>query len=353
MRLQLSLLIVVASLQVGATDCGQVIRDPGFELWCGDQLCTWKLERGSVKRVGTWNAGDSGIELEGTDTAIEQLTPVTSDDGGCLRFDLIADVEDNAEVFLNVDVEGDGTSEMHERLPASHWKPLSFTFAVGGPYDAIRFELTKAGTGRAVVAQIQAETRPAEECAGLSQLDPGPRKNGARCVDGSSCESGLCRAGFFSRSECVGCDDTHACTSGEVCGLGEPFSPMLLVPTECVPEASAQIGAECLGGFECASHICTAGRCSECVVSGDCTHGETCNPAWEAGPHVCGGGQHIGLAGEACGTDDDCASSRCDGAARSECSDGRSCASPASCPVETGLVPGACTPVGIEGGSCE
>jgi hypothetical protein len=38
---------------------------------------------------------------------------------------------------------------------------------------------------------------------------------------------------------------------------------------------------------------------------------------------------------------------------REECDDGRACATAADCPVETGLEPGHCTTVGIQGGSCQ
>ena len=370
MRLQLSLLVIAASLQVGATDCGQVIRDPGFDLWCGDALCTWKVERGSVQRVGTWHEGDAGVELVGTDSAIEQLTPVNSGDGTCLRFDLVANVEDNAEVFLNVDVEGDGTLEMHERFPASHWKPLSYTFAVAAPFDAIRFELTKAGLGKAVLAQIQAETRPAAECAGLSALDPGPRKNGARCLDAGDCASGICGESpgllpgdSFLTLACLGCDASHGCSSGETCGLGDATSPMLAVPQECVPTASREIGEKCVGNAECGSGICwlggATGVCSECVTSANCSNGETCQFTWSSpvigltGPLVCGANEHRGLAGEPCTSGADCTSGSCAGAERKECRDGRPCETPGNCPVDDGLAPGACTPVGVQGGSCE
>src|SRR5678809_894434 len=75
-----------AAGQLGATDCsGGITRDPGFDLWCGDALCTWKIERGAVRRVPTWHEADAGVELVDPDTAIEQFTPVNSGDGTCIR----------------------------------------------------------------------------------------------------------------------------------------------------------------------------------------------------------------------------------------------------------------------------
>src|SRR5262245_28270369 len=126
---------VLVTSQLGATECGQITRDSGFALWCGNSLCVWKVVRGDVRRAPTWHDADSGVELLGTDRAISQLTSVNSHDGACIRFDLVANVVETAEVSLNVDVEGDGTIDHSERVPTSSWKPVSFRLLVQGPYD--------------------------------------------------------------------------------------------------------------------------------------------------------------------------------------------------------------------------
>ena len=41
------------------------------------------------------------------------------------------------------------------------------------------------------------------------------------------------------------------------------------------------------------------------------------------------------------------------GAVRKQCTDGRRCDGAEDCPVESGLDPGACTAVGIQGGRCQ
>jgi hypothetical protein len=406
-------LCVAAASQLGATDCGQVIRDPGFDLWCGEEPCTWKLVRGDIRRVGTWNKGDSGIELVGDDAAIEQFTPVNSRDGHCIRFSMITNVEETAEVSLDVDLEGDGTVEKHEIVATSHWKPVSFLISISGLYDGIRFELNKRGPGEAVLAQIAAET--SNDCAGLPQISAGPRPNGAACSDPAECASATCiasptgapDASLFGTS-CTGCDPAVAgtCTSGESCGVGDPLSPVLAVPIKCVANGSRALGEQCIGDAECASakcsHIGSLGVCSACTTATDCG-GQSCGPSWVAnedtcfgpitclprpeppicaedeapvvkagcttgecikksachfgfpipGPNVCQPGAHAGVTGAGCGTNADCASNSCSGPPRKQCDDGRSCASPANCPVQGGLVPGPCTTVGVEGGTCD
>src|SRR5215208_1468020 len=89
MRILSTCLIVAAALQLGATTCGGgITRDPGFDLWCGESLCAWKLERGTIQRAPTWHLEDAGVELVEPGTAIEQFTPVSSRDGTCIHFDL-------------------------------------------------------------------------------------------------------------------------------------------------------------------------------------------------------------------------------------------------------------------------
>jgi hypothetical protein len=371
------LFLLAAISQLGATDCGNILRDSGFDLWCGDELCAWKVTRGEVLRVPTWNHGDHGVELVGTDTAIQQLSPVNHTDGTCIQFSLIANVSDTAEVHLVVDVEGDGEIELRERIPTSRWQKLSFNLAIAAPYDGIRFELTKRGNGTAVLANIGARIVPANDCAGLTVLDPGLRRNGAACLpnlDGvttsEDCASGLCiasptylpAAGWLFSMACAGCTPGAACGDGQVCGLGDPFSPIFAIPVQCVPLAAKELGERCLTDAECGSSICyldtsSVGVCSSCRATTDCPSGQLCSRGWSGGGLVCGARGGAVASGAPCSTDADCASGVCSGAPRDECDDGRACTSAASCPFGLGdaapLQNGACVTVGVQGGTCQ
>ena len=352
------LVLAMAATQLGATDCGRVLRDPGFDLWCGDELCSWKTVRGDVARVPTWHAGDPGVELVGEDAAISQLAPVTSGDGTCLHFELVASVDDDVEAYLALDVFGDGSIDRRERLPASKWKPLSYNLSLKAPFDGIRFELSKRGAGRAVLGRIHAEISQ-DGCEGLPPIDGGLGPLGAWCADDAGCASGLCVADaaevelFGLAKRCAACNPAlgaAACGTGLVCGLAEPTSPVRAVPLECVPAAGDPLGELCRSAAECASQICNHFVCSTCDAS--CI-GELCAPAWPIGPSVCTPGGHRRLSGEPCATDTDCASGTCNGAVRRTCEDGRPCATPGDCPPDSGLQPGACTTVGVTGGSCQ
>jgi len=360
MRIATSLIVTVAAAsQVGATDCGQITRDQGFDLWCGEVLCTWKLERGEVKRVGTWNENDPGVELVGDDVAIEQLTPVTSYDTTCIRFELVADIAETAEVHLHADVFGDGSVEYSQRLPTANWKPMSFLIPVRAPYDGVRFELTKRGSGRAVLAQLQAETATGD-CDGFTVIQPDPAPAGARCGMNDHCASGMCRyvgvsGGFGIAQLCVDCDPelgSSACPAQQVCGVDDALSRVLSPAPRCVPSASKLVGDDCRLDGECASGICNSFVCSTCDLDAPCVN-ETCGEAYANGPHVCAAGLRARTTGQPCATDGDCASNRCLGDIRKQCKDGRACTTPEQCPVEDGLAPGECTEVGVEGGRCE
>lgn len=360
-------LVVVAALaatQLGATDCGRIIKDPGFDLWCGDTLCAWKLERGTIARAPTWHTEDAGVAFAGPDDAIAQLAPVTSQDTRCIEFDLIADVATDATVVLNIDIEGDGSVERSETIPTAHWQPLTYTIAIDGPYDSVRFELAKQGGGRAVLAQIEAHT--ASNCAGIPTIHSAmPAPNGGRCGGGPDCASGVCDGGgIFAWGTCVGCTSDATCSGGDVCGLGDPVSPDVAIPIECVAP-DKELGDRCTVARECASGICARSRCSACdpdAAQPGCTGGLACGPAYtfpvDAGflpnAYVCGASSHAVATGAACGGDADCASGHCDGAVRMECAtDGRACTTAASCPVDSGLTPGHCLTVGVQGGTCQ
>ena len=355
MRIQLTLLLLAAT-QLGATDCGEVLRDPGFDLWCGEDLCTWKVVRGDARRVDTWHDGDSGVELIGTDAAISQLSPVTSGDGTCIQFDFVANVSGNVQASLNIDIFGDGSIEDSLPIPASNWEPVSFTLRFGTPFTGIRFELAKTGTGKAVFANIGA--RIVTGCESLPAIPPGLAPLGAHCTAGGGCESGICTAQsdpgslFGTSLRCAACEPGK-CPAGQVCGISEPISPALAVPLRCEPTGGSELGEQCEAHLECASGKCTGGACSTCDNA--CANGETCGPAWTFGPWVCAPGEARRTSGEACATDTDCASGRCNGGVRKACStDGRVCGNDTNCPVlDDSLTPGTCTMVGVTGGTCQ
>jgi len=363
--LYITILAAAAGSQLGATDCGQALRDSGFDLWCGDTLCAWKVERGDIKRVPTWNEGDSGVELVGSDVAIEQLSPVTSSDGTCLEVDMIANVDDDADVELDVDISDDGTIEHSERVPTSHWKPLTYQIAIAPPFSGVRFEIAKTGTGTAQLANIGAKV--VDGCGGILPVVQGPAPLGEPCIDGTGCASGLCAPsplptpfddGTSVTQVCVACTGDAACGTGKACAVTDAVSPVRAAPVECVAAGSKGLGDQCSEGAECATGICNAFACSTCSETSPCADGETCGASWPTPfgiytAYVCSPGGHVRTTGEPCAQNADCKSGTCIATGvRMQCDDGRACATAADCPF-VNLQNGPCNLVGLEGGTCQ
>lgn len=277
-------------------------------------------------------------------------------------FDLIADVELGAEVVLAIDLEGDGSVERMEQIPTAHWQPLAYAIAIAPPFDGVRFELTKRGDGRAVLAQLEARI-DATACAGLTPIvSADPRPAGGHCLAGTDCASGMCVGGVFG-GICEGCPTLGAaCGAGQVCGLAQPSAPIFAFAPTCVPSNARVLGEHCGTGAECASTICVETTCSACdPAQPTCGGGATCGPAFTVPDglvpanraYVCGAGSHAVAAGAPCGGDADCASAHCLGAVREQCVDGRACDTAFTCPTAGSLAPTTCSTVGIQGGSCE
>jgi hypothetical protein len=359
------LLGVVAASQLGATDCGEVISDPGFDLWCGEQLCSWKIARGEVDQVPTWHAGDDGVELLGTDAAIYQLAPVTSADGACLDFELLADVDVGVDLRFQVDVFGDGSIELDEQIPSADWRPLSYRFHIDGAYQGVKFWIVKNTAGHAVVAQLQARIceDPAAPGTTISGL---PAPAGARCGVAADCATGICESigGPFPPPEtCGACEIGSACPeAGDVCGLALPAAYTLTTSTACVPTASKQLGELCAVNPECADGLCVFGVCSTCWDT-SCSGGESCDVAARVPrsdglgdvpvPFVCSPAGGLRAQGEPCFADGDCTSGQCAGTPRTVCDDGRPCANDGDCPIREALEHGTCATVGVLGGTCQ
>jgi hypothetical protein len=359
------LVIAVAASQCGATECGEVLRDPGFDLWCGEQLCSWKIARGEVHQVPTWNKGDDGAELVGADTAIYQLAPVTSDDGSCIQFELIADVDPDVDLRFQADVFGDGSIELDDPIPSAQWRPLTYRFHIDGAYAGIAFWIVKRSDGHAVVAQLQAQTCGDDDTAVHVNGMPAPA--GAACSAPGECASAICTqfpGSFAAPPACGACVVGAACTdAGDVCGYAPPTAYTLGASSACVAIGSKQLGEACGVNEECADGSCSFGVCSSCF--GDsCGAGVTCDvsprvpkhtlPLFDyPAPFVCAPGAGTATAGAPCGANADCASGTCAGSPRLVCEDGRACANDADCPVVDGIDHGVCETVGVIGGTCQ
>lgn len=272
-----------------ATGCEDIISDPNFHTWCGDQLCSWKLESGQIRKAPTWHKNDTGVELLDSSaasrvTAISQV--VKGSTYTCLEFSVIADVAAEAQVYLEVDFGADGTAELEQQIAAVGFRVQKTQVTAPANYTGIKFTLAKRGSGRAVLAQMDVKsvttcTAPRlalkKQALGTKCALRGIDQSGfdyvnEACVSGVCCE-GVCseccvsrnsprdRDGGLAPDPANKCADGAACKRLELPGqgdVGDPFGVAgNVIPRQCSPgRGERPKDAECLVDDDCASRVC-------------------------------------------------------------------------------------------------
>jgi hypothetical protein len=352
---------------MGSTPDPPVLNDPSFDLWCGDELCSWEVEEGVVMQVDTWTAGDHGVGMMSNPTVISQLSRASSDDTDCLWFSLMVDSEAGVTVQLEVDFQDDGINEYEHPIPSTDWTEFSYHIRPPTSFDRIRFRIRKTGDGDATLAQIMADRDSASMCESQDPLEYDDLPLGASCTGNTECDSGICQSstlvssGFDTdteRSTCGACTQ-GSCGGGLVCGMG--FTDEGLPSSTCVAEDSKPLGEACIAGEECASDVCCSGRCSECCSTDHaCPDGGSCDRRWSTGdahtrmmPYMCDADDRDRAGGAACMGPSDCTSTTCGAHSELRLCDagGNPCETDDDCPGYD-FEPGRCVTLGPYDGRC-
>jgi hypothetical protein len=173
-----------ASLGCGADADTSTPTNQGFNRWCGTTPCDWKLDQGSVTRVGTWHPEDYAVSFHGPgNTQISQSAGIAN--ASCLHFDVIAKAGRDASLTLRLDFNDDGKIDWSQSL-SDDWRNVPFTIPTPTVYDGVRYILLKEGDGTALVAHLVVEET--DDCPNF----PLRLQTGSRCEDDSVCESGRC-----------------------------------------------------------------------------------------------------------------------------------------------------------------
>lgn len=344
-RVPLLLLALVSMMALRAETCEDhgLLANPGFDLWCGERLCTWELDQGGVERVPTWHRRDAGVALVGEYVQISQL--VTDEHPACIEFRLLADTEPGVQVVLEMDFQDDGSAEYSHPIPDADFRPLVYSIPTPTWFESVRFVLRKQGAGRAVLAQISAFA--GGDCAG-ERLAMADRPNGARCEEDGQCRIGLCGeqaapAGMSGLPRvCGACSANADCPDDQLCGV--MTGPQGWSPRACVQVASVASGEACVQDGECAAGACfslsgrnwahaAANVCGACSTEAGCAGDAACGvvlPAGGAPTSGCGvAGRHE--LGERCLGDAECATGTCCAGICSECCAAQGCAEDAAC----------------------
>lgn len=153
---RVSLLLVLCAWLLGGCE-SNLIENPSFDRWCDDRLCDWNTDTGKIERVGSWHPKDYAVSFVDKGTQISQLSRDPAP-GGCIRFAMIADVQPRAELSLQLDFHDDGVIDDEQKIPAISWQETSFLVRAPRSYSKVRYILRKQGDGRAVLAQLWAES---------------------------------------------------------------------------------------------------------------------------------------------------------------------------------------------------
>lgn len=156
----------------GCTD--DLLADPGFDMWCGEQLCNWEVEHGRVGKAATWDAMDEGAALAGPRVVISQYAPIDPRDAHSICFSLLADADDGASLLLELDFDDDDIPEYAHTIPADDWELVRLWAVAPGDYQGVRFRIVKEGWHRAIIAQVRATDASYDGCEGALVLDPLP-----------------------------------------------------------------------------------------------------------------------------------------------------------------------------------
>src|SRR4051812_26624916 len=206
---------VVLGVGFVACDDNNLVNNPSFDLWCGKSLCGWQIDAGSIERVSTWHKKDYGVSFEGTNTQISQVS--AADPVKCMRFEMIADADPEAQLSLVLDFNDDQREEFEQRITDVRWQSVQFVVRPPVDYKNVRYILRKRSAGYAVIAQLRV-VEETENCDGAPMLI----EDAGQCTIDASCEHGLCSAGVCSEcsprtGEPSGCADQHICHRDSQC----------------------------------------------------------------------------------------------------------------------------------------
>jgi hypothetical protein len=352
--------LVAVHFLTGWSSCepASIVTDPSFDLWCGNELCAWQTDMGQIRRASTWNRDDYGVEFVGNPAQISQLVdrPVV----GCLKFEMLADIDPTVSLTLKMDFQDDGTIEYNQPVSGVDWSPIKYFISAPTWDEKVRFIIEKSGEGHATLAHIR--IADGESNCTVEPLALNDRPFGANCESNDQCLSSICAppwtpvGGFqpWPSNQCAACIDNAACASGMICGL--EFTPPMHSFWGCQLPGQKVFGERCFVDDECSTGICCLGACSQCCDDTqpcpspfDCT--QTGSDQLLFRPWRC---PSPGSKGAPCLANDDCEAKSCRGSDTLQlCEDGRRCEDDGDCPPDFWGEATQCLAVGVDGGVCD
>lgn len=257
--------------------CDDLLKDSTFRLWCGDSLCEWKTEAGTIRKAPTWHQDDVGVEFVDTPTEISQESTSAAT---CIQFTTVADVDASAQFTIGVDFNRDGTIDVTQPIAATGFREAKTVVTPPATFDGLRIVLRKNGSGRAVLAQIRAQAVDPANCSAPAVALVG-QSLGTACAGNAECASGVCCDGACSDC-CGGPTDpgntgrpSVACDDGAACERRSPYAAaasIVTIPWQCAPgQGQAEPSDACVSDDDCRSGVCEGA-----VIRGRGPDGQPC-----------------------------------------------------------------------------
>jgi hypothetical protein len=268
---------IALALACSASGCSDdVVEDPTFRQWCGEALCAWTLEEGSIRRAPTWHHEDYGVEFTGTPTRISQYSDKNPQ---CLLFTSVADVDPRAQMTVEIDFNSDGKIDYSWPVPSSNWHQVQTLVtaprvpqgSLFGAWRGFTIAIHKTGPGRAVLAQMRVQG--VKDCDRSAAVRVDGIELGRGCGEDADCASGICCRIFDGSSIETDLGVCSACCPQSMRCTGPGCNTTCPAPSVCRMSKPA-------GAFEapfCGTRFLKAGE--ECSRSEDCETG-SCIPRY-------------------------------------------------------------------------
>jgi hypothetical protein len=172
------------------------------------------LDEGQLTPAGSWHEDESALALAATPTQISLLTGTSA--SGCLSFELLGEVKEDAALTLTVDFNADGHIEHTASVPPTDWSRTAIAVRTPLEYRSARYTLRKEGPGRVVFSFVGVTYRHLYPCPGV----PVTLQDGASCLQNETCTSGRCRNGKCQSCGLGGCLEGEACNGDHECMHG-------------------------------------------------------------------------------------------------------------------------------------
>ncbi|HEY6881441.1 MAG TPA: hypothetical protein VI299_25625 [Polyangiales bacterium] len=270
---------------------------------CAEVLCGWEVKAGEVTPSGSWHEHQRAVQLNGTPALISKRLDYVPN-VQCFSMGVLADVDADAQLVLQLDFNDDGSIDTSTMVPAVQWRHLDLGLRTPPEFRAVRLNLLKQGPGRVRIVELVLRAN----LAACSDVSPTTLADGSLCSTDLTCASRRCVLGHCARCPEGGCGEGEPCVSSDECKDGACAAGVCrgcAKQGRCAPGEGCSINGQCASGScifgeqpsltkypgadgvcgdcdddrDCGGGFCVLGHCSACRTDGDCLDGKVCRYA--------------------------------------------------------------------------